>query len=122
MLLGPIVEVIVYVRDMQKQVEFYRDQLGLEITFPQGLNTYNDEMWVTFNTGPCVLALHGGAQGDPGTRSARIVFHVENIVEAKDTLNARGVTTGDIRVAAPGIEVCDGTDPEGNKFSIESRE
>lgn len=118
---GGIIEVILYVTDMQKQVNFYTAVLGLEITYPQGLDTYSDQMWVTFNTGACVLALHGGAKGDLGQKASRIVFSVHDIEQARRALIEKGVKVNDVRSPAPGVMVFDGTDPEGNKFSLESR-
>ena len=58
--IGPMIEVIVYVEDMDAQVRFYRDILGLSISYPKGLIDYSNQMWVTFETGACELALHGG--------------------------------------------------------------
>jgi catechol 2,3-dioxygenase-like lactoylglutathione lyase family enzyme len=46
--LGPLIEVILYVADMDAQVCFYRDTLGLPIANPQGLADYGEQMWVTF--------------------------------------------------------------------------
>ncbi|MDB4637269.1 VOC family protein [Planctomycetaceae bacterium] len=40
--LGPLHELIIYVSDMQAQVEFYRDILGLKITYPAELNDYSE--------------------------------------------------------------------------------
>lgn len=33
---------------------------------------------------------------------------------------ANGVELGEVRTPAPGVEVCDGRDPEGNPFSVEA--
>lgn len=43
------------------------------------------------------------------------------LAEVGQDLLARGVLLGETRTAAPGVLVCDGEDPEGNRFSIESR-
>jgi hypothetical protein len=42
---------------MDAQVAFYRDKLGLTVSYPDGLNDYTGEYWVTFATGACTLAL-----------------------------------------------------------------
>ena len=60
--LGPLHELILYVADMQAQVGFYRDTLGLEVSYPAGLDDYSDQYWVVFNTGQCSLALHAGGE------------------------------------------------------------
>ena len=47
---------------------------------------------------------------------------VDDILAAREELLNRGVELGEVRSAAPGVWVCDGEDPEGNKLSIESHE
>ena len=117
-----IIEVIIYVQDMSAQVDFYRNTLGLAISYPQNQADYSKEMWVTFEPSDCVLALHGGGQGRIGKDSPKIVFGVDDIKSTRKALIGRGVQLGEVRSAAPGVWVCDGLDPEGNAFSIESRE
>jgi len=119
--IGPLIEVIVYVADMDSQVRFYRDTLGLAVAYPQDLPDYGEQMWVTFETGTCSLALHGGGQGHQGADAPKIVFQVEDVSATRQALINQGVRLGEMRTAAPGILVCDGKDPEGNAFSIESR-
>jgi predicted enzyme related to lactoylglutathione lyase len=119
--IGPIIEIILYVADMDSQVRFYRDVLGLCIEYPKDLAGYSKEMWVTFETGMCCLALHGGGKRRLGPDTPKIVFSVEEMAATRQDLVALGVEMGEIRTAAPGILVCDGKDPEGNPFSIESR-
>lgn len=121
MKLGPLIEVILYVRDMATQVAFYRDTLGLQVSYPRDRESYADEMWVTLETGECTVALHGGATDAPGPAAPTLVFQVDDIDAARETLVERGVSMGEIRTAAPGILVSDARDPEGNRFSIESR-
>jgi predicted enzyme related to lactoylglutathione lyase len=120
MKIGPIFEIIVYAEDMNSQVKFYRDTLGLPLSYPLDLDDYHDQMWVTFRTGACTLALHGGGQRRLGPDAPKFVFEVANVEETRKALIERGVPLGEIRSAAPGVYICDGADPEGNKFSIES--
>jgi predicted enzyme related to lactoylglutathione lyase len=119
-LIVDLLEVILYVQDMNKQVVFYRDQLGLTVTYPAGLSDYAKEFWVTLGTGMCTLVLHGGGQRRLGADSPKIVFRVTDIHAARAELLTRGVKLGEVRSPAPGVFVADGEDPEGNKFSIES--
>lgn len=114
-------ETILYVEDMAAQVAFYRDKLGLAVKEPRGLADYSHEYWVELDTGPCTLVLHGGGKRRLSEDAPKVVFQVENISEARAALLARGVSLGQQRTPAPGVWVCDGYDPEGNKFSIESR-
>lgn len=121
MILG-LMEVIVYVHDMARAVGFYRDALGLRVTFPADKTDYSGEYWVTLDTGACSLALHGGGQGRRGADKPKIVFRVADIHAARATLTARGVPLDEVRSPAPGVWVCDGFDPDGNPLSIEAHD
>ncbi len=118
---GGLMEVILHVKDMNAQVEFYRDKLGLRVTWPQRVSDYTKEGWVTFETGACVLALHGGGRTRHGeSPSHRIVFRVDDIHRAREKLLNRGVSPGEIRSPAPEVFVFEGKDPEGNILSFEA--
>ena len=117
-----LIEVILYVADMARQVSFYRDTFDLDVTYPLHKTSYADDVWVTFDTGSCTLALHGGGQGRPGADTPMIVFGVADIHRARAQLLAGGVPVGEVISAAPGVWVCHGRDPEGNPFSIEAHE
>lgn len=117
-----LIEIILYVADMQEMVAFYQSSFGLEVTFPQDTVDFQHENWVTLNAGGCVLALHAGGQSRLGVDTPKIVFGVDNIHTARNELLILGVTVGEVRSAAPGVWVCDGKDPEGHPFSIESQE
>jgi predicted enzyme related to lactoylglutathione lyase len=119
--LDDLMEIILFVQDMPRQVSFYRDQLGLTVKEPAGLDDYSSAYWVEFVTGPCTLVLHGGGQRRLGADAPKIVFRVADLEAARDALAARGVQLGPSRTPAPGVHVCDGTDPEGNHFSLEQR-
>jgi len=114
-------EVILYVRDMGAQVAFYRDLLGLQVKAPQGVADWSAVPWVELETGACTLALHAGGQGRQGEDAPKIVFRVADVPAAREELIRRGVPLGEMRSPAPGVQVCDGVDPEGNRFSVESR-
>ncbi len=118
---GELMEVILYVRDMGAQVSFYRDLLGLEVKDPGSVEGWADVPWVELETGSCTLALHAGGQLRQGDDAPKIVFRVSDVTAARDALARRGVPMGEVRSPAPGVEVSDGVDPEGNRFSIESR-
>ena len=116
-----LLEIILYVDDMAGQVAFYRDKLGLTVSYPAEADDYSGEMWVTFATGGCTLALHGGGTPEAVPHASKIVFHVEDVEQARAELMAKGVELGAIIEAAPGVRLCNGTDPEGNPFSIEEQ-
>jgi catechol 2,3-dioxygenase-like lactoylglutathione lyase family enzyme len=109
-----LVEVIVYVRDMERAIEFYRDTLGLEVDF-------ETPYWTTFRTGACTLALHAAERRDPGAGEPDPTFLVANVAAERGRLGAAGVEVSEIRQPVPGIRVFDVHDPDGNRLSLESR-
>ncbi len=119
--LGSLNEVILYVKDMNAQVKFYRDSLGLTISYPAGLDNYSDQFWVTFETGTCTLALHGGGEKRLGEDAPKFVFEVSDIAATREQCRLLDIPRSGIRSPAPGVEVIDCQDPEGNVFSLESR-
>ena len=120
--IGDLMEIIIYVEDMNRQVSFYRDQLGFKLVTPQESEDYGKEFWVELDTGACTLALHAGGKKRYGEDAPKFVFRVQDILAARMELINQQVVMGEIRSAAPGVWVCDGADPEGNKFSIESHD
>ncbi|OYW23208.1 MAG: hypothetical protein B7Z55_03755 [Planctomycetales bacterium 12-60-4] len=120
MTIGPLMEVILYVSDMNRAVSFYRDVLGIALLFPV-VDDYSQEFWVVLNTGSCQLCLHGGGTQDRGTDSPKIVFQVDDIHSARETLLAKGLAVEPIFSPAEGILVCNSTDPDGNRFSLETK-
>ena len=103
-----LVEVVVYTQDMARATAFYRDTLGLEPDF-------ESPHWTTFRTGACTLALHAGSEAPDPT------FLVDDLDAARGSLEAAGVDVTEIREPAAGVRVFDARDPDGNRFSIESR-
>jgi predicted enzyme related to lactoylglutathione lyase len=122
MSLGPMMEVILYVQDMAAQVAFWRDVMGLRVKYPADSADYSEEFWVELGSGPCTLVLHGGGNREMGSDAPKVVFSVADVEAARQMLLDRGVTVGAVRSPAPGVIVADGVDPEGNKFSIETKE
>lgn len=120
--LGGLMEVILYVQAMDAQVAFYRDALGLRVKEPAGVGDLSQAHWVELETGACTLALHGGGQRRFGADAPKIVFRVADARAAREELVGQGVPMGEIRSPSPGVLVCDGLDPEGNRFSVESRQ
>lgn len=119
-LLTSMLEVILYVEDMQAMVDFYRDRLGLHVETPEDVEDLSDENWVVLDTGATRLALHGGGEQRHGDDRPMIVFAITDMAATRDTLLERGVELTEPFEAAPGILVCHGRDPEGNPFSLEA--
>jgi catechol 2,3-dioxygenase-like lactoylglutathione lyase family enzyme len=118
---GELMEVILYVEDMAAQVSFYRDALGLEVKAPEDDRQLPGAQWVELETGACTLALHAGGRRRLGDDAPKIVFRVADVPGACQELLRQGVPMGGVRSPAAGVQVSDGVDPEGNRFSIESR-
>lgn len=110
-----ISEIILYVQDMERMISFYEDAFDLEIT-----GGHPDHGFVEFETSTCTLCLHAGSDGDIGRAAPTFVFAVDDVEAAKAHLQDKGVEMGEIRTPTPNVTVCDGRDPEGNRFSIES--
>ena len=116
-----LLEIILYVQDMAKMVQFYTNVLGLNVTLPVENQNLNELYWVTFETGECTLALHGGGSGNKGSDAPKFVFRVDNVLSSRAELISRDIDMGDVRSPSKGVVICDGKDPEGNVFSIESQ-
>ena len=119
--LGARRELILYAADMDAQVRFYRDTLGLGIRYPAGLDDYSGEYRVVFETGTCALALHGGGEKDFGKSAPKFVFDTDNIEETRAAFKTAKIPCSEIDSPAPGVAVFDAKDPEGNLFSVEHR-
>ncbi len=117
-----IVSVILYVQDMRLMTSFYRDKLGFDILQPADLEDYSQERWVLLGTGACKLALNAGGSNSVGDDAPMVVFGVEDIEVARNTLLARGVVLEEIFDAGGGVKVAQGRDPESNPISLEQRE
>jgi catechol 2,3-dioxygenase-like lactoylglutathione lyase family enzyme len=109
-----LVEVVVYVRDMDTAVRFYRDTLGLELE-------RENAHWTTFRTGACTLALHRVERRELGAAEPDPTFLVADAIAERSRLLAAGVAVTDLREPSAGIQVFDVRDPDGNRISLESR-
>jgi predicted enzyme related to lactoylglutathione lyase len=121
MLTFQLIEVILYVQDMARQVQFYRDVLGLPVTEPRGVTNFSGEFWVVLDADQFRLVLHGGGQGRLGADTPNLGFRVEDIHAARTHLLQRNVAVGEIRQPVPTSWVIDATDPEGNRLSFVQR-
>jgi len=109
-----LVEVVLYVRDMDRSVQFYRDTLRIEVE-------YQSATWTTLRTGVCTLALHATDRREPGRGEPDPTFRIADVDAEHARLASAGVDVSEIREPAPGIRVFDARDPDGNRISIESR-
>lgn len=119
--------VMVFVRDMQRSLAFYRDSLGLtaKATSPH---------WCEFDMGAVTLALHAmepgasparPASADPGARKdvpIEIVFGVDDPLRSRAAAVASGLNVAAPKMvfeAGPQVGVsCLLEDPDGNLLSL----
>jgi predicted enzyme related to lactoylglutathione lyase len=114
-------EVILHVENMGVMVAFYRDKLGLKLSYPTNAEDFTRENWVTFNTGSCIFVLHSGGRIRTGEQpSHRTTFQVADVKAAREYFVNRGIQLGEPRSPAPDVWVVDGRDPEGNVYALES--
>ncbi len=112
-----ISRVIIFVNNLPLVAAFYRDVLGLT---PK-ICPDDPKDWQEFQAGSLTIALHRSDAPKPRKIATKIVFYSANVVATKQLLEARGVRLGRV-LKTEFFEFCNGTDPEGNPFSISSRE
>lgn len=117
MIRGLINQIILYVKDVQSEVRFYRDVLGLAVVYPQDTADFSQEMWVELDAGGLSLALHGGAQETPDDEH-ELIFTVADLESARLAIHNAGIEIGEIRILEDGKPIASGIDPAGHRFSI----
>ena len=100
--------------DVEEMCREEAGKLGLEVDF-------ESEHWTTFRTGACTLALHAPDQREPGRGEPDPTFLVGDARAERARLATEGVEVSEFREPGPGTQVFDARDPDGNRFSIESR-
>src|SRR5262245_33287655 len=120
-----LTRVILYVQDVGRLADFYRDAFGLPI-----VEEIKGE-WAVLKAGACEIALHRVGKAyrvaDPGSwkveSNAKLVLTVDrDLAELRAELVAKGVPMRAIK-SYPGFTgpLCDGEDPEGNVFQLAQR-
>jgi len=114
--------IILYVQDVARLSEFYRQ------AFAFSLGQHIEGEWAVLQAGACeigLLKVGAGYRAPPGgwsgdNNNAKIVFSIdEPIEETRARLIALGVDMGHVK-SYPGLTgpLCDGRDPGGNVFQI----
>ena len=109
--------VILYVKDVQESVPFYRDVLGIPVR-------HAEKGWGELETAGTTLALHGYEKGPPPLpeTAPNVVFSVDDIRASHASLAAAGAKPGKLhRVCAYDGKVglsANFTDPDGNPLSV----
>jgi len=116
---GPLTQIILFVQDMAEEVHFFRDVLGFAIRTPQALKDYSEEMWVEFETGACIVALHARAKEKPNNLH-ELIFTVEDIEQVRKAIIAAGIEMSAIRTLEDSAYITEGSSPSGHRFGIRS--
>lgn len=99
-------------------MDFYTSHFGLEVVGEA------DAGWTELNAGGCNLAFHklsGSVEsGDNADNVIKFVFGTADVTEARKRLRGLGVEMTKIFEFGE-IRMCDGSDPDGNRFQISSR-
>lgn len=82
-MIGPVDHVYYWTRDLDVSVAFYRDVVGLPLVRRAG------NEWAEFEAGPVRFALHG-TDDDPVPAGGTVVLRVEDLDDARRTLEDRG--------------------------------
>lgn len=101
--LSTLTYVILYVKDIAKATEFYKEKLGMKIKV-------DSPGWVEIETGTTTLALHGieNPAAKPKEGNPELTFAVENVYDAHESLAKSGV-----KFTHEPHEVCDAGDKVG---------
>jgi lactoylglutathione lyase len=111
---------IVFVSDMQRAIEFYRDVLGLPLRF-------ESPEWTEFDTPGTTLALHRAdspsSAGDPNDDNPAGQCHLGFSVDDIDAYHERLTSRGVICVQPPreedyGRKLAKYVDPDGLPFNL----
>ncbi len=108
-------QVVVYVENIERALEFYRDVLGLQVRLQQ-------EGWVEFGGRGAGFALHSGGSAAKRPKDYRkggvlVSIRVQSVEAAVAYLESRGVRVTEAG-AEPHGRIAVFADPEGNQFQL----
>jgi catechol 2,3-dioxygenase-like lactoylglutathione lyase family enzyme len=105
--------VILFTPNLDIMTQFYREVIGLKLA-------NREEGWHDFESGSCSLALHRGASSI-GSRPPKLVFYASDVAAARELLVKRGAKGMGKVLSTENFDMCNGRDPDGNRFQISSR-
>lgn len=113
---SPLAYTILYVRDMAKAVDFYKNTLGIPLRF-------EDAGWSEFELpGKVTLALHPGRKKkttDFSSVNSILCFHCKDIEGTIKSLKGKGVKfLGPPKTVCPGYRSVEFADLDGNCLSL----
>ena len=109
--------IILFTHRFEAMRDFYRDTFGLTVV-------EEDRGWADRAAGGCNIAIHAAGPGvAPAAREAgphKVVFHADDVAAARVDLIARGVAMDKVKTFGA-LHLCDGADPDGNRFQLSNR-
>lgn len=112
-----LAQAILFVNDVARMKQFYRDLLGLPVL-------EDGDGYVRLDAGGSALMLH--AIREPPSPTPRhdsfvkLAFHTDDVATVRAALQAQGVQMREPHTFGTAT-FCDGIDPEGNIFQITTR-
>jgi predicted enzyme related to lactoylglutathione lyase len=101
--------------DMDRAVAFYRDVLGLELSFQDG------DRWAQLKAGDVNFSLASPEEAADGATGAVVIFEVDDIDEAEAALTAGGGTVLGARDMGGHGRALTFRDPDGNLVQLFQR-
>ncbi len=93
--------------DMDRAVNFYRDILGLPVT-------YTSPYWSSVQCGSCSIGIHAGGDGTPAPRGWTLCLVASDLKALKAQLQQAGVWIADELHETPRGMLMDFQDPDGS--------
>jgi predicted enzyme related to lactoylglutathione lyase len=110
-----ISRVIIFTRDVERLAGFYKACFGLS-----GVGECTAD-WAELSAGGCSIAFHRiDEAGESRDGWIKIVFGSSDVAAEKQRLERLGVEMSGL-VQFGEIQLCDGLDPDGNRFQVSSR-
>ena len=116
--MADLYQVILMANDVGRLVEFYRDIVGLKVTYPKDSTDLGSEEWITLDAGGTTLAIHGGGEVQ-GSGSVQLSLRIDDVNAIYTSLKARGVDIDEPHGVGPSVVSAKARDPEGNVLSFD---
>lgn len=102
-------------RDMERAVAFYRDTLGLSLSFQDG------SKWTQMKAGDVNFSLAAPEEGADGATGAVVIFEVDDIDASKSALESGGGSVIEARDMGDHGRALTFRDPDGNLVQLFQR-
>jgi predicted enzyme related to lactoylglutathione lyase len=117
--------VIYFVSNTEKTARFYENAFGVRRMKPPVAQDYPPEDWIQVKTGSVQIGFHRlgflKAKKKRPESPFKLVFKVADVAKKRKGLVRMGVPMTKVWALEPRGSICDGWDPEGNRFQIADR-